>query len=157
MTTKFGIGIVFSKAQVPAKYNRPTSTATLFFEYWGDENLLLPSHTKPKWPANSGGTIVYNYPCYVRRRGWMPAGLLFLSCFSRKNLKIPWKSQGKLMEFSFSKMWPPCVLHHYIFIISHLWLTSHPRSTVVLLDTGTSGTVVPRHNFPLALHCRAQY
>ena len=26
-----------------------------------------------------------------------------------------------------------------IFIISQLWLTSHPRSTVVLLDTGASG------------------
>ena len=31
-------------------------------------------------------------------------------------------------------------LHHYIFIIAQLWLTSHPRSTVVLLDTGTPGT-----------------
>ena len=30
--------------------------------------------------------------------------------------------------------------YHYIFIISQLWLTSHPRSTVVLLDTGTTGT-----------------
>ena len=29
---------------------------------------------------------------------------------------------------------------HYIFIISQLWLTSHPRSTVVLLETGTLGT-----------------
>ena len=28
----------------------------------------------------------------------------------------------------------------YIFIISPLWLTSHPTSTVVLLDTGTPGT-----------------
>ena len=28
---------------------------------------------------------------------------------------------------------------HYIFIISQLWLTSHPRRTVVLLDTGTPG------------------
>ena len=27
-----------------------------------------------------------------------------------------------------------------MFIISQLWLTSHPRSTVVLLDTGTPGT-----------------
>ena len=26
--------------------------------------------------------------------------------------------------------------HHYIFIISQLWLTSHPRSAVILLDTG---------------------
>ena len=31
-------------------------------------------------------------------------------------------------------------LHHCIFIISQLWLTSHPRSIVVLLDTGTPGT-----------------
>ena len=29
---------------------------------------------------------------------------------------------------------------HYILIISQLWLTSHTRSTVVLLDTGTPGT-----------------
>ena len=29
---------------------------------------------------------------------------------------------------------------HYIFIISQLWLISHPRNTVILLDTGTSGT-----------------
>ena len=27
-----------------------------------------------------------------------------------------------------------------MFIISRLWLTSHPKSAVVLLDTGTSGT-----------------
>ena len=26
-----------------------------------------------------------------------------------------------------------------MFIIAQLWLTSHPRSTVVLLDTGTLG------------------
>ena len=32
------------------------------------------------------------------------------------------------------------VLHHYIFIISQLWLTSHWRGTVVLLDTETPGT-----------------
>ena len=31
-------------------------------------------------------------------------------------------------------------LFHYKFIISQLSLTSHPRSTVVLLDTGTPGT-----------------
>ena len=29
---------------------------------------------------------------------------------------------------------------HYMFITSQLWLTSHPRDTVVLLDTGTPGT-----------------
>ena len=32
------------------------------------------------------------------------------------------------------------LLHQYIFIISQLWLASHPRSTVVPLDTGTPGT-----------------
>ena len=31
-------------------------------------------------------------------------------------------------------------MYHYIFIISQLWLTSHRRGTVVLLDTGTPGT-----------------
>ena len=29
---------------------------------------------------------------------------------------------------------------HYIFIISHMWLTSPPRSILALLNTGTSGT-----------------
>ena len=32
------------------------------------------------------------------------------------------------------------VLHNCIFIISQLWLTSYPRSTVVLLDTRDHGT-----------------
>ena len=31
-------------------------------------------------------------------------------------------------------------LHHYMFTITQLWLTAHPRGTVVLLDTGTPGT-----------------
>ena len=39
-----------------------------------------------------------------------------------------------------SWVYPVGVLHHYIFIISQLWLTSHPRSTVVLLDTEIPGT-----------------
>ena len=39
-----------------------------------------------------------------------------------------------------SWVYPVGVLHQYNFIISQLWLTSHPRSTVVLLDTGTPGT-----------------
>ena len=30
--------------------------------------------------------------------------------------------------------------HHHIFVISQLWLTSHPKSAVVLLDTGAPGT-----------------
>ena len=76
MTTKFGIGIVFRKAQVSAKYNCPASTVTLFSEYGGTRihsSPVIQSQTKP---ANSGGAIVYNYLCHVRRRGWMPRGLL---------------------------------------------------------------------------------
>ena len=30
--------------------------------------------------------------------------------------------------------------YHYIIIICELWLTSPPRSTMVLLDTGTPGS-----------------
>ena len=37
-------------------------------------------------------------------------------------------------------------LCYYIFIISQLLLTSHPRSTVVLLDTGTPGTSVEMYS-----------
>ena len=44
MTTKFGIGIVFRKAQVSAKYNCPTSTATLFSEYGGRESTPPQSY-----------------------------------------------------------------------------------------------------------------
>ena len=47
MTTKFGIGIVFRKAQVSAKYNCPTSTVTLFSEYGGGGGGG-GGHTKPK-------------------------------------------------------------------------------------------------------------
>ena len=39
-----------------------------------------------------------------------------------------------------SSVYPVDVLHHYIFIITQLWLTSHARYTVVLLHTGTPGT-----------------
>ena len=37
-------------------------------------------------------------------------------------------------------LYPVRILHHYIVIISQLLLTLYPRSTVVLLDTGTPGT-----------------
>ena len=78
MTTKFGIGIVFRKAQVSAIYNCLTSTVALFSEYRGTRIHSSPVIQSQKRPANSGGSIVYNYPCYVRCRGWMPKGLLFL-------------------------------------------------------------------------------
>ena len=41
-----------------------------------------------------------------------------------------------------SWVYPVGVLHHYIFIISHLLLTSHPRSTVVVQDRETAGTSI---------------
>ena len=31
-------------------------------------------------------------------------------------------------------------MHHCIFVIAKLWLASHQRSTMVLLDTGSAGT-----------------
>ena len=31
---------------------------------------------------------------------------------------------------------------HYIFIIAQLWLISHPRSSVALLETGTPGASI---------------
>ena len=67
--TKFCIGIVFRKAQVSAKFHCPTSTVTLFSEYGERRIHSSPVIEGQKSPANSGGTIVYNCPCYVRRRG----------------------------------------------------------------------------------------
>ena len=51
-----------------------------------------------------------------------------------------WATGAQKLLLGRSWVYPVGVLHHYIFIISQLWLTSHPRSTVVLLDTGTPGT-----------------
>ena len=46
---------------------------------------------------------------------------------------LSYTSQNLLLGRSW--VCPDVVLPHYIFVISQLWLTSHPRSTVVLLDT----------------------
>ena len=62
MTTKFGIGIVFRKAEVSAKFHCPTSTVTLFSEYGEGRMRSSPVIESQKRPANSGRTIVYNYP-----------------------------------------------------------------------------------------------
>ena len=78
MTTKFGIRIVFRKAQVSAKFHCPTSTVTLFSVYEEGRIHSSPVIESQRRPASSGGTIVHNYPCYVRRRGWMPKGLLLM-------------------------------------------------------------------------------
>ena len=77
MTTKFGIRIVFRKAEVSGKFHCPTSTVTLFSEYREGRIRSSPDIESQKRSANSVGTIVYNYPYYVRRRGWMPRGILF--------------------------------------------------------------------------------
>ena len=37
-----------------------------------------------------------------------------------------------------NSVYPVGALYHYMFIICQLWLNSHPRGTVVLLDTGAS-------------------
>ena len=69
MTTKCGVGILFKTVQVSAKFHCPTSKVTLFSE--GGEGRIHSSLVieSQKRPANSGRTIVYNYPCYVRCRG----------------------------------------------------------------------------------------
>ena len=51
-----------------------------------------------------------------------------------------WAIQLNLLLLRGSWVYPVSVLHHYIYIISQLRLTNHPRSAVVLLDTGTPGT-----------------
>ena len=82
MATKFGTGIVFREVEVSAKFHCPTSTVTLFSEYGDGRIRSSPVIKSQKRPADSGGTIVYNYPYYVRRRGWMPRGLLLTFKFS---------------------------------------------------------------------------
>ena len=61
------------KAQVSAKCHYPTSTVTLFSEN-GERKIHSSLVIKSlKRPADSG-SIVYNYPCYVRRRVGCPEG-----------------------------------------------------------------------------------
>ena len=51
-----------------------------------------------------------------------------------------WATRARKLLLGRSRVYPVGVLHHYIFIISQLLLSSHPRSRVVLLDTETPGT-----------------
>ena len=51
-----------------------------------------------------------------------------------------WAKRTQMLLLGRRWVYPVGVLHHYIFIISQLWLTSHPRIRVVLLDTETPGT-----------------
>ena len=71
-----------------------------------------------------------------------------------------WAIQLNLLLLGRSWVYPVGVLHHNIFVISQLWLNSHPKSTVVLLDTGTPGTgreirsIEAHHWHP---HCKFLY
>ena len=49
-------------------------------------------------------------------------------------------STSQLMEELTPKEIITKKFNHYTFVIVQLWLTSHLRSTVVLLDTGTQST-----------------
>ena len=69
--------------------------------------------------------------------------IVLLLKYIKKHPSSPWYSPNcrwKMLLQGRSSVYPVGILHHYIFIISPLWLTSHPRSTVVLLDTGTPST-----------------
>ena len=59
MTIKFGIRIVFRKAQVCAKFHCPSSAVTLFSED-GEGNPLLLCHRKPKEPSYSESPLIRN-------------------------------------------------------------------------------------------------
>ena len=61
MTTKSGIGIVFRKAQMSAKFHCPTSTVTLFSEDGEGRIHFSPVIESQKRSGNSDRTIVYNY------------------------------------------------------------------------------------------------
>ena len=52
---------------------------------------------------------------------------IFLSSCSEKKSKMPSKSQGKLREFSFSKMWPPCLYKIITLIIVKTYLQTGRR------------------------------
>ena len=59
---------------------------------------------------------------------------------STNSLLYPLSYTAQKLFLGRSSVHPVGVLHHYIFIIFQLCLTSHPRTTVVLLDAGTART-----------------
>ena len=87
--------------------------------YW-TQKLLVPVEKLQwgyrRWDSNS------------QSLDYKPSAQLAIDLYSSKAIA------GKELSLS------SCVLHHYIFIISQLWLTSYPRSRVVVLDTETPGT-----------------
>ena len=68
MTTKFDVGISFKKANLSVKFHCPTSTVTLFSEDGEGRIYSSSAIESQKRPADSGRTIVYNYPYNVGRR-----------------------------------------------------------------------------------------
>ena len=50
-----------------------------------------------------------------------------------------WTAQKLIIGMSWVYPDGVLILHRYIFIIFHMWLTSPPRSTLFLLDTDTPG------------------
>ena len=86
---------------------------------------------------------VRNYSVFLYFHQW----LLRCLWWGSNSQLLGYKPSALVIELNSSKLllgrswvYPVGVLHHYIFIISQLSLTSHPRSTVVILDTETSGT-----------------
>ena len=87
MTTKFGIWLVFRKAQMSAKFNSPSSTVALFSEYWGGGGGRI--HSSPviqseKRPATSGRTILIIIHATLDAEVGCPEG----SCLGNKRRKL---------------------------------------------------------------------
>ena len=70
--------------------------------------------------------------------------MALIIAISTGDFQILWNVLSLSFKERESGKWPLGLSDIYrnclISIIAQLWLTSHPRSTVVLLDTGTPGT-----------------
>ena len=69
MTTKFGKGIVYRKAQMCNKFHCPSLAVTMFSEDGEGRTQSSLVTESQKNPANFGEITVCNYPCYVRCPG----------------------------------------------------------------------------------------
>ena len=99
--------------------------------------LWLTSHSRSTVVLQNTGTPGTSREIYER----MPIVSLELATPRlQTQCSSHWATGAQKLLVGRSWVYPVVVLHHCIFIISQLWLTSHPRSTVVLLDTGTPCT-----------------
>ena len=77
MTTKFGVGIIFKKAQLSAKFHCPASTVTLFSE----DGAVIESNSSPVIESQSTSWLWWNYSLQLSMLHQMPMldakGLLF--------------------------------------------------------------------------------